>query len=192
MALAEEKNLLTSEEYLAYERQAQAKSEYFAGEVFAMAGASEAHNLITLNIAAELRQQLKQKPCRVYSNDMRVLVSHLGLYAYPDVVVTCGERHFSDEHKDTLINPTFIVEVLSPSTADYDRGGKFAVYRNLPSLQTYMLVAQDHCHVEVFERQVNDSWLLTEFKDVETILSLPSLGVQLSLAEVYSRLELEI
>src|SRR5947209_1452139 len=113
---------LAPAEYLAIERAAEYKSEFFAGELFAMAGASPAHVLITSNVNRELGTQLRNCPCRVYSSDLRVKVSATGLYTYPDVAVVCGEQQFDDEHRDSLLNPTLVVEVLSPSTEAYDRG----------------------------------------------------------------------
>ena len=116
------KPFLTPQEYLARERQAETKSEYLRGEVFAMSGASRGHNLIATNVAGELRQRLRERDCEVYQGDMRVKVSPTGLYTYPDVTVVCGEPEFEDADVDTLLNPKVLVEVLSPSTADYDRG----------------------------------------------------------------------
>jgi Uma2 family endonuclease len=135
------KQRLTPEEYLARERQVDTKSEFYDGELFAKAGASRSHNLIVGNVTGELRAQLRGRPCEVYPADMRVKVSETGLYAYPDVVVVCGEPRFEDEHLDTLLNPTVIVDVLSPSTEAYDRGEKFAQYRKLASLREYVLIA---------------------------------------------------
>ena len=129
------KPYLTPQEYLARERRAETKSEYLRGGVFAMSGASRNHNLVATNVAAELRQQLRDRDCEVHQSDMRVKISSTGLYTYPDVTVVCGEPEFEDEEVDTLLNPKVIVEVLSPSTADYDRGGKFTHYRRLPSLR---------------------------------------------------------
>lgn len=150
------KSFLTPEEYLVIERKAEYKSEYFNGEMFAMSGVSPSHVLIVSNIVAELRGQLKQKPCNVYSSDLRVRVSPTGLYTYPDVVVVCGQPQLADEQKDTLLNPTLIVEVLSDSTQDYDRGRKFEHYRSLSSFTEYLLIAQDRCHVEHFVRQADN------------------------------------
>src|SRR5215510_15498100 len=113
---------LTPEEYLALERKAGYKSEYFAGEIFAMSGASEQHNLIVANVVATLHTQFRNRPCKVYASDMRVKVSPTSLYTYPDVVALCSEPRFDDDQKDTLLNPTVIIEVLSPSTEAYDRG----------------------------------------------------------------------
>src|SRR5205085_5334550 len=119
----------TPEEYLILERQAEYKSEYFNGEIFAMTGASRRHNLVAANVLASLHGQLRKRPCEVYSSDMRVKVSPTGLYTYPDVVVVCNDPLFDDKQKDTLLNPTVLIEVLSKSTASYDRGEKFEHYR---------------------------------------------------------------
>ncbi len=138
---------LTVEEYLERERKAEFKSEYFAGETFAMSGASRRHVLVATNISSDLRQSLRSRLCKVYAANLRVAVSPTGLYTYPDVVVTCGDEQFHDEQFDTLLNPRFIIEVLSESTKDYDRGQKFESYRALESLQEYLTVAQDRVHV---------------------------------------------
>ena len=145
---------LTPAEYLAIERAADYKSEFFADEMFAMAGAAPAHVLITSNVTRELGTQLKGRSCRVYPSDLRVKVSETGLYTYPDVVIVCGEQQFDDEHRDTLLNPTLIVEVLSPSTEAYDRGEKFDHYSQLESLQEYVMIAQDRPRVERYVRAV--------------------------------------
>src|SRR5438045_3140164 len=142
------KTYLTPDRYLAIEREADYKSEYFGGEMFMMAGASEQHNLITTNVVREFSTQLKGRPCKAYANDMRVKVAPTGLFTYPDVVVACGDIHFDDEQKDTLTNPTVIIEVLSKSTEAYDRGEKFVHYRRLDSLQEYLLVSQDQYRIE--------------------------------------------
>jgi Uma2 family endonuclease len=182
---------LTAEEYLAIERQASCKSEYLDGEMFAMAGASRRQNLIALNIGAELRTQLQQRPCEVYTSDMRVKISRTGLYTYPDVVVVCDEPRFEDTDVDTLLNPIVLVEVLSPSTADYDRGGKFEHYRTLPSLQAYLLVAQERCHVVHYTRQQDNAWLLAETDDIQDCIRLPSIRCDLLLSEVYAKVQLD-
>ncbi len=184
------KTYLTPEEYLAIERKAEYKSEYFNGEMFAMSGATPSHVLIVSNVVAELRGQLKQKPCRVYSTDLRVRVSPTGLYTYPDVVVVCEQPQFAHDQKDTLINPTLIVEVLSDSTQDYDRGGKFEHYRSLSSFSEYVLIAQDRCHVEHFVRQADNRWLLSETNKIEDVIHLSSIDCQLALTEVYDKVEL--
>jgi len=180
----------TEEEYLAREREAEFKSEYFAGEIFAMAGASERHNLIVVNLVRELGLQLKGKPCKLFAGDMRVKVSETGLYTYPDLAAVCGEARYGDEHRDVLLNPMLIVEVLSDSTESYDRGQKFEHYRCLDSLEEYVLVAQNRCHVDRYLRQ-DDRWLLDDRSDPAEILELTSIGARLPLSEIYYLIELE-
>lgn len=182
---------VTPEEYLALERASPYKSEYFDGELFAMTGASRRHNLISLNIGAELRAQLRDRPCEVYTNDMRVKVSSSGLYTYPDVVVVCAEPVFEDTTGDTLLNPTLLVEVLSKSTADYDRGSKFEHYRTLVSLQEYLLVAQEKPHLMHYVRQSDLTWLLEETHESAGSVHLPSIQCDLALSEVYAKVRFD-
>lgn len=184
------KPYLTAEQYLARERTAAYKSEYFRGEVFAMAGASPTHVLIVSNIVAALHGQLRRRPCTVYSTDLRVKAEASGLYTYPDVVVVCGDLQFDDDRQDTLRNPTLILEVLSESTKDYDRGGKFAQYRKIPSFAEYVLVAQDEYHVEHFVKQAEVGWFLTETNRREDTLTLSSIQCTLSLSDVYEKVQL--
>src|SRR4051812_42258251 len=174
----------TQEEYLAQERQAEYKSEYIDAQIVAMSGASRTHNLINLNIASLLKSQLRGRPCEVYASDMRVMVSAQGMYTYPDTVVVCGGPQVEDAHGDTLLNPTVIVEVLSPTTELYDRAANFGYYRELPSLREYLLVAQDKMLVEHYVRQ-EAGWLLTPTSDPAAAVVLPSIGCTLPLAEVY-------
>lgn len=176
----------TPEEYLAAERAAPYKSEYIDGYVHAMSGASRAHNLLSVRIAALLDAQLAEAPCEVYSGDMRVNVSATGDYTYPDVVVACGDIDFEDAELDTLLTPTVIVEVLSPSTESYDRGGKFEGYRQIASLREYVMVAQDRIHIEQYVRQ-DAGWLLTIHDDPEGSMHLPSIDCTLSLKDVYRK-----
>jgi Uma2 family endonuclease len=182
---------LTPEQYLEIERQAPFKSEYYAGVMFAMAGASERHNMIVTNLGGELRRQLKNRPCKNYSNDMRVRVEATGLHTYPDIVAICGEARFLDEHNDTLLNPSFIVEVLSPTTEAYDRGEKAWHYRQIASLAEYLLVSQDRRHIEHYVRQADDQWLLSESDDLQDVINLPSINCALAMAEVYDKVEID-
>lgn len=178
------------EEYLDLERRSETKSEYLDGEIFAMSGASRRHNLITVNATASLHAQLKGRSCETYGGDMRVRIPATGLYTYPDVSVVCGTPRFddeADEEMDTLLNPTLIVEVLSPSTEGYDRGKKFSHYRTVESLREYVLVSQDEPRVEVFSRQTEGHWVLSEAGGIEETIALPSIGCGLRLAEVYDR-----
>jgi Uma2 family endonuclease len=184
------KTFVTPEEYLALERQAAHKSEYYDGEIFAMTGASRKHNLITTNILGSLWQQLKGKPCEVYPSDMRVRVPSANLYTYPDVVVVCGEPQFEDEHVDTLLNPTLLIEVLSRSTAAYDRSVKSGYYRTIESLTEYLLVAQGEYHVAQHLKQSDGRWLLADIRGLESRVELLSVGCALALSEVYDRVSL--
>jgi len=184
------KKYLTPEEYLANERVAEYKSEYFAGEVFALAGASERHNIVALNIASELRSQLKGRPCRSYMSDMRVSVAQDDLYTYPDVVVVCGQPIFHDNSRDVLVNPTVVIEVLSESTEAYDRGGKFEHYRRIESLREYVLVAQDRHRVEHYLRLDDGHWLFSEIAGLEGTLALSSIECELPMTEIYHKVDL--
>ena len=177
----------TPEEYLKAERESPYKSEYDNGEIFAMAGASRKHNLIVVSIASGLYQQLRNRGCDVYSNDMRVKVPATGLFTYPDVVVVCDHPMFDDSFEDTLINPDVIVEVLSKSTEAYDRGIKFQNYRTLRSLSEYVLVHQDTIHVELYSRQPDGSWRFTEFLRPQDEFELRSAGCRLKLEDIYEK-----
>jgi len=181
---------LTPKEYLALERGAEYKSEYLAGEIFAMAGTSERHNLIAGNVFAELHTQLRKRPCKVYVSDVRLKVNRTGLYTYPDVMVVCGETQFADDQQDMILNPTVIIEVLSESTEGYDRGKKFEHYRKLDSLSEYILIAQDRFHVERYVRQPDNQWLLAETDNVHDTLSLTSIACNLALADIYDKVEI--
>ncbi len=191
---------LTPKEYIAFERKALPdgeiiRYEYINGELIAMAGASRAHNLITGNIFGELRTQLRSSGCETYANEMRVSTPTTTSYFYPEVVVVCEEPRFEDDVFDILLNPIILVEVLSPSTEVYDRREKFAHYRQLPSLQEYVLVAQDKVLVEHYRRQENQGnasigrqdWIFTDFQELEEILPLTSIQCELPLQEIYER-----
>ena len=183
------KTLLTPEQYLEIERKAEFKSEYYQGEMFAMSGARQGHNLIVVNLAAELHQQLRKRPCQAYVNDMRVCVSATGMYTYPDLTAVCGEPQFLDETQDTLLNPNLIVEVLSPSTEAYDRGRKFEHYRSIESVTEYLLVASERVSAELYTRQPDGRFLLTAANRMEDSLDLQSVGVHLALADLYEKVE---
>ena len=188
MASLPAQTLFTSEEYIAQERKALHKSEYLSGQIFAMSGASRAHSLITGNIFNRLYNQLVASDCEVHSSDMRVQPSPIA-YFYPDVVVACSEPRFEDDVFDTLLNPIVIVGVLSPSTAAYDREEKFAHYRQLTSLQDYVLVSQHRFCVEHHWRQ-GRQWEHTEFRSPEDVLPLISIGCQISLRDIYTRVRI--
>ncbi len=177
--------LLTPDQYLVQERQADFKSEYFRGETFAMAGASREHNLIVANIVGEFRNALKERPCEVYPSDMRVKVSPSGLYTYPDAVVVCEKPQFEDQAVDTLLNPTVLLEVVSESTESYDRGAKSSRYRELVSLKEYVLIAQDRVSIECYVRQPGNRWLLRDVQSIEDAAVFESVDVTIPASEVY-------
>jgi len=181
---------ITREEYLALERKSETRNEYLKGEVFAMTGASLRHNLITVNIASELKQQLKQTDCKVLVSDMRVSAPGATLYTYPDVVVVCGEAQLEDKQFDTLLNPCLIIEVLSRSTAAYDQEIKFGYYRTIESLTEYLLVAQDEHHIAQHIRQPDGRWLLADIRGLESRIELATVPCTLALSEVYDRVSL--
>ena len=191
---------LTPEEYITFERKAipdaeTVRSEYVKGKIIPRSSSNRAHNLITGNIAGELHTRLKGTTNSVFANEMRVSIPAAKSYFYPDVVIVCEEPRFEDDVFDILLNPIILVEVLSPSTEAYDRGEKFGHYRQLASLQEYVLVAQDKVLVEHYRRQEKQEgvpvpgkgWIFTDFRELEEILSLPSIQCQLPLQEIYER-----
>lgn len=179
------KPFLTGEEYLELERQAEAKGEYWDGRVYAMGGASRNHARIVSNLIGILYRDLRGSKCNIYSSDLRLHIPSTGLYTYPDVIATCGEEKYLDQQFDTLLNPLLIVEVLSDSTQDYDRGRKFESYRSIESLQEYLTVAQDKPLVEQWTRQPQ-GWFFREQRDPQAgvvLACFPTL--ELRLADVY-------
>jgi Uma2 family endonuclease len=180
----------TTEEYLAFERQSEIKHEFLNGEIYAMTGASRNHNIIAGNTIASLHSQLRKQPCEIYPSDMRVRVSATH-YTYPDIIVVCGEPHYDQDMGDNLLNPTIIIEVLSPSTESYDRGEKFRSYRRLDSLQEYVLIAQDRYLIEHYVRQSTGQWLLSDAAQPEDVVVLPSINCTLLLSDVYEKVTFE-
>jgi Uma2 family endonuclease len=183
------KTLLTPEEYLEIERKAEFKSEYHQGEMFAMAGARETHNLVATNAIRDFANQLRRGPCRVYPSDMRVHVPATGLYTYPDIVVVCEKPQFADQELDTLLNPLVLVEVLSPTTEAYDRGRKFEHYRSITSLREYLLLSTDRMQADLYVRQPDGKWLLSSANRGEDSIVLPSIQCQLLLSDVYEKVD---
>ena len=191
MATTGSQTHLTPAEYITLERKAipdaeTVRSEYIKGKIIAMSGASFAHNLITMNISVGLHARLSSSECVVLANEMRVSSPLTSSYFYPDVVVVCGEPHFEDDVFDILLNPTVIIEVLSPSTEAYDRGEKFSHYRQLQSLREYILISQDQVHVDHYVRQA-EKWVLTDFRNLDQQLPLTSIQCELPLQEIYAR-----
>jgi Uma2 family endonuclease len=178
---------------LAAERECtDSKHEYVAGQVFAMVGPTYNHNLITTNLARELSTQFKSSPCVALSNDMRLRIQTADACLYPDILVLCDKPAFHDGRKDVLTDATLVAEALSPSTEGYDRGGKFALYRGLPGLRQYLLIAQDRRAIDVFTRQPDGRWVLDAYTDPAATVPLESIGCTVLLREVYDRVELEL
>jgi Uma2 family endonuclease len=191
------KKKLTIEEYLDFERASAEKHEYYQGEVFlmldragaphdirAMSGASQTHNIISVNIIGELYSRLKGKPCRPYGSDMRVFIPENTLFTYPDVSVFCGDQSISDT--DFSTSPTVIFEILSPSTKNYDRGGKFKLYREIPALKEFVLVDSESVSIEVFRLNHTRHWELEEYRSLADELTIPSINVSISLLHIYA------
>ncbi|AMA09121.1 MULTISPECIES: Uma2 family endonuclease [unclassified Picosynechococcus] len=180
---------LTPEEYLALEQTSEIKHEYIDGEIYAMAGGTGNHNLISSNLLILLKNGLRAAGCRTYISDMKVNVGDRRRFFYPDLVVTCDQR---DEPQLSYIQfPTVIVEVLSPSTESFDRGRKFEFYREIPSLQEYLLINVDQYLVECFRRQKADIWLLQTYKGLEAIAHIEALNLNAPLQEIYGDVPLE-
>lgn len=182
--------LVSVAEYLVSERRRPEKHEFFDGEIYLQAGASIAHNLITANIIGVLHQQLRASSCTVLPSDMRVRTPRRRQYMYPDATIICGSPIFDDEYHDTIVNPIVIIEVLSPSTEQYDRGRKFQAYRTLSTLQEYLLISQMMMRVEHFKRQNDTMWLMIEYTHPDQAIELSSVGCTLPLAELYEKVGL--
>lgn len=188
MGLPQRVASLTPTEYLKIERTAEFRHEYFNGELFAMSGGSPQHSLIKMNVGGELRTHLKGRPCTAFDSDLRIRIAPTGLFTYPDLSVVCGELEFDDDQRDTVLNPTLLIEVLSDSTEAYDRGKKFEHYRRLASLREYVLISQNSPTVERYLRNPDETWTLTAAAGIENHIHLTSIDVVLSLAEVYDRI----
>ncbi len=183
---------ISPQAYLHLERQAEVKSEYINGQIYAMAGASRRHNRITFNVAALIHAQLRNGPCEGFANDMRVKIAAANVYTYPDIVVACGEAEYEDAELDTLLEPTLIIEVLSDTTEKYDRGKKSSYYQQIESLQEYVLISQDVARIECYTRLADHRWMLTPVITLEADVSLASIGCVLPLADIYARVQFEV
>ena len=179
------KKFFTEQEYLEFERESPTKNEFYCGEIFAMAGASLSHNSVVANLIFILIDQLKNKPWRVYPSDLSLRVNKSGLYTYPDVSIFCGEPILVEGTKDTVTNPTVLIEVLSDSTEKYDRGKKFQFYREIQSLKEYVLVSTTHKLVEIFRKNTDGNWLLLDSIEKESI-SLESVECILKITDLYN------
>ncbi len=176
---------LSEEEYLRIERAAFEKSEYHDGQMFAMAGGTPNHALIS-NRAGSLLDRAVPPACRVFNADQRIHIAAARTFSYADCLVVCGDPKFASDQQDNLLNPLLIVEVLSPSTQDYDRGKKFELYRTIESFREYLIVHQDRRFVEHHSKQEDGSWVLREHSGTEGSVAIPRLGLHLSLGDLYS------
>ncbi|WP_031526090.1 Uma2 family endonuclease [Dyadobacter crusticola] len=182
--------MYSAEEYLELERAADYKSEYYRGEIFAMAGAGRNHNRIKENLSIEIGSFLKSKSCQSFSSDMRVHIPESTLYTYPDLLIVCGKAEFLDSHTDTLLNPSVIIEVLSPSTESYDRGKKFRFYRGIDSLVEYILIDSTELSAEVHRKGSGDIWGLSSAAyDLESSIEISQAGLTLKMSDIYSQTE---
>ena len=179
------KPYLTSEEYLEFEKTSEVRHEYIDGEILAMSGASNAHNIISINLLVNLQPKLRQTPCRIYANDMKVRIEGGRRFFYPDILVSCASEN---QNLDTyyMDQPRLIMEVLSKSTEGFDRGDKFKFYRSIPSLQEYLLVSSLQYSIDHFRRSENDLWVLQSYQDLDATLNLKSLDLEITVANIYS------
>jgi Uma2 family endonuclease len=180
---------LSPEQYLEIERNAEFRSEYLNGQMFAMSGGTINHARIVKNALLRLDEQLRGQPCEAAASDLRLFSERYQVFTYPDVVVACGPVRFQDERRDTIIDATLVIEVLSPSTANYDRGEKFAFYQSLPSFRDYLLIAQNAVRAEHRSRRPDGCWLLRQFSSTEDEIKLESIGCSLRLGSLYDRVE---
>lgn len=181
------KRTFTPAEYLAMEEVADYKSEYYAGEIFAMAGGTADHSTIAVNLTIELGTRLAATPCRLFNSDMRLFVQRSSLYTYPDAMVICGKIQFVERRNDTVTNPLLIVEVLSESTREYDRGPKFDFYKQIPSLQEYVLVESEYARVECYRRAAGDKWTIETYDGLDAIAWFESLACEIPLRRLYHK-----
>ncbi|WP_423146460.1 Uma2 family endonuclease [Rubrolithibacter danxiaensis] len=184
-AVAYEKKKYSIAEYLQMEKNADAKHEYFMGEIFAMSGAGIAHNTICVNLLAALSNKLKGNPCRPFNSDQRIHIPQNSLFTYPDISIVCGNIETLNSDEYNILNPSVIIEILSLSTKNYDRGDKFKLYRDIPSLKEYILIDSESINVEAFRINETGHWELEEYKEAGTALNFPSLSLKIPLIEVY-------
>lgn len=189
---AYQKAFYTVAEYLEMEKVSDTKHEFFRGEIFAMAGASVRHVIITTNLLTQIALKLKGKPCQPYGSDLRIHIPENSLYTYPDISIICGDPIASADDADTIISPVALIEILSPSTKDYDRGGKFKLYRDIPSLKEYILVDSEAINIEVFRLNAGGHWELEEYKTKSSALEINTVSLSIPLPEIYDRTNLNL
>jgi Uma2 family endonuclease len=180
------KKIFTPAEYLAMEQVADYKSEYYNGKIFAMSGGTADHSIIKVNLVVELGQHLRDNPCHLFNSDMRLFIKKSEMFTYPDAMVVCGKIEFAPKRNDAITNPVLIVEVLSESTRDYDRGAKFNFYKQIPTLQEYIVVESESAHVERY-RRAGDLWTIETYDDLEATVHLESIPGTIPLKQIYSK-----
>ena len=185
------KRVFSPTEYLAMEEVADSKSEYFSGKIFTMSGGTPDHSSVAVNLIAALGTRLAAKPCRVFNSDMRLHIERNGLYTYPDVMVICGKIELVKRRNDTVTNPVLIVEVLSESTRDYDRGLKFNLYKQVPSLREYVVVESENPRVECYRRGADDQWVVEMMDDPGATVRLASVACEIPMGEIYRKVSWE-
>jgi Uma2 family endonuclease len=185
------RNNYTVDEYFAFEESQEERYEFHKGEIVNISGASINHNRIVMNISADIGNFLKSKTCEVYSLAMRVWVEENDVFTYPDILVICDSPKFYSQRNDTITNPLIIVEVLSESTRNYDRGDKFMFYRSLASFKEYILVDQYAVHVEHFYKTEDGKWVLTEYNSMDNTLVFIHLNFQISITDIYNKVDFQ-
>ena len=176
---------ISEKDYLEAERLALEKHEYFKGEIFAMSGASIPHNQIFSNSFLDIGTKLKGKKCQPFGSDLRIHIPKNTLFTYPDISIVCGEIETTDDQFDTITNPSVIIEILSPSTRNYDKGEKFTLYREIDYLQEYILIDSERIMVEKFIRNSDNSWQLTEYRTIEQSFSIATVSIEIQLLDIY-------
>ena len=184
-AVAYGKEKFTIEEYLRMEKAATEKHEYYQGEIFTMSGAKPRHNVIAKNLIRDIANALRGKPCQPYGSDLRINIPENTLFTYPDISIICGDIVSSEFDEDTAVMPTIIIEILSPSTKEYDRGGKFKLYRDIAPLKEYILIDSESVNIEAFRINNSNHWELEEYKSGSETLELPSVQVSIPVADIY-------
>lgn len=191
MNTATKKQRYTFEEYLTLEEKAEFKSEYHNGEIYAMSGGTPVHSQVAGNIGAELRSALRDKNCISYTSDLKIRIETANRAVYPDASVFCGDLVYYEDRKDVVTNPILVIEVLSPSTADFDRKGKFILYAQLSTLQEYVLIDTEQPYVEIFKRQPNGKWLLSTYTKLTDIVEFESIDITVPMSEIYLKVQFE-
>jgi Uma2 family endonuclease len=183
--VAYNKSKFTEQEYLQLEKESPTKNEYFKGEIFAMVGAGNRHNVIFSNLFGDIAHKLKGKPCKPYGSNLRIHIPENTLYTYPDISIICGEIIASNKDEDTAVQPTVLIEILSPSTKNYDLGGKFALYRDIPNLREYVVVDSESISVQAFRINKESRWELEDYRSLDQTVTFPIVEISISMKELY-------